>query len=253
MRECFACHKEIGDVKFCGHCGENQVCQECGEQFDRPSAFCLNCGTKRAGGSEGADQSTQVIADTEQTGNMNQNQAEELPQANSSGQQSEKQEQDPEEQTLPVQPEQKSSFVDSVKQKVQKLGKRNLSIIGGILIVLIAFFIFQGSGNSPEKVIEKFFAALSDGDAEKIEQYVDPLIWEEMLDEDVMDALEMLNRLDVTMELLHLEKVDTGEDYIDFVATVKYDSVFIDGEDEEEEVSIEVMQYGGKWYISDMY
>lgn len=242
MHECFNCHKEIGDVTFCGHCGERQACQECGVQFERKSAFCLNCGTKREGESE-----SQTIADTEeQTGGTDQ--AEALAQAN----QSEKQKQEPQQQPA-VQPIQENSFVDSMKQKAQKLGKRNLSIIGGILIVLIAFFIFQGSNDSPEKVIENFFTALSDGDVEKIEQYVDPLVWEEMLDEDVMEAMEMLENLDVTMELLDLEQIDTGEDYIDFEATVKYNSVFIDAEDAEELVSVEVMQYGDKWYISDVY
>ena len=253
MKECISCHKEIGDVKFCGHCGERQVCQECGVQFDRVSSFCLNCGTKRDGSSESGEQQSPLADPEEQT--VGTNQAAQPAQVNKSDHESVSQvtEQGVQQQSS-EQVEQKNTFVESIKQTAQKLGKRNLSIIGGILIVLIAFFIFQESSDSPEKVVEKYFTALSDGDLEKVKQYVDPLVWEEMLDDEVIEVIELLKKLDVTIELLDLEQVDTGEDYIDFEATVKYNSDFIDDEDDDWElVTVEVMQYGDKWYVSDVY
>jgi hypothetical protein len=47
MKNCSSCGQPINDAKFCGHCGESQVCVNCGNEFMENEKFCTACGTQK--------------------------------------------------------------------------------------------------------------------------------------------------------------------------------------------------------------
>ncbi|ETI67050.1 zinc ribbon domain-containing protein [Neobacillus vireti] len=216
MIKCISCHQEIEKGKFCGYCGASQVCLQCEHELSETSIFCSNCGAKRNDPSHLDHMSAPPVSQPNPFGPGYM-------------------------QPIPASPN-SGHLSDSIKIWINKIGKRNLYIIGGIIIALIVVVNMLNGGNSPKKVVENFIKAVDAGNMKKAAQYVDPkLPW---------NANAASKPAGASIKIRSIVEMQQTEDYAKLKVEADMKPKPLRGNPET--IIFELKKINGKWYISDM-
>lgn len=261
MKQCTFCGANV-EGKFCVNCGQAQECLSCGSTFNGSEKFCASCGTQRAISQQSAQPNVQDSQQQDNVTNQELNQTTNQPQ-------------EPNQAFTPYQSTHSnqqthqhgpSHIQQNYNQGFSPGGPRNhfsppkkgpnkgliWGIVGAVAIaaIIVCYFIFFKSPNTPSGVVEAFVDALDNQNFSKAREY---LYEDEYIDvfEDIeyyLDFIPSSAELSFSVKIID-EHIQGNSAEVDTIMSYKA-SFMGESMSESDNVTFYLIKHNGKWKIT---